>query len=248
PSEHLSKDTLDELLTSGEPQAAGVVQGAIEDFSQELALIIRRFLKLKAWRDTECIAVGGGFRASRVGELAIGRAAVILKADGVRIDLVPIHRDPDEAGLIGAAHLAPPWMFEAHDAILAVDIGGTNIRAGVVALNLKKAPELSKANVWKFEAWRHRDEKNVGREQVVKRLVAMLGNLIARADKEDVRLAPFVGIGCPGIISADGTIERGAQNLPGDWDTRRFNLRRSFRRPFPTSAAARPQSSFTTMR
>src|SRR5262249_13668576 len=111
PSEHLSKDTLDELLTSGEPQAAGVVQGAIEDFSQELALIIRRFLKLKAWRDTECIAVGGGFRASRVGELAIGRAAVILKADGVRIDLVPIHRDPDEAGLIGAAHLRPPGML-----------------------------------------------------------------------------------------------------------------------------------------
>ena len=64
---------------------------------------------------------------------------MILKADKVAIDLVPIRHDPDEAGLIGAAHLAPRWMFEAHDAILAVDIGGTNIRAGVVALNLKKA-------------------------------------------------------------------------------------------------------------
>jgi predicted NBD/HSP70 family sugar kinase len=236
PSEDLSKDTLDKLLTSGEPEAAGVVQGAIEDFSQELALIIRRYLKLKAWRDTERIAVGGGFRASRVGELVIGRASVILKADGIRIELVPIRHDPDEGGLLGAAHLAPPWMFEAHDAILAVDIGGTNIRAGVVALNLKKASDLSKASVWKLECWRHRDEKNVSREQAIKRLVAMIESLITRADKEELRLAPFIGIGCPGIIDDDGTIERGAQNLPGDWDTPRFNLPASLHEAIPKIA------------
>ena len=57
--------------------------------------------------------------------------------------------------LIGAVQLAPTWMFQAHDAILAVDIGGTNIRAGVVQLNLDKEPDLSKAKVWKFERWRH---------------------------------------------------------------------------------------------
>jgi hypothetical protein len=43
-----------------------LVQGAIEDFAHELAGVIRRFLKLKAWRRTERIAVGGGFRDSRV--------------------------------------------------------------------------------------------------------------------------------------------------------------------------------------
>src|SRR5690242_5588208 len=151
PSEELNRKKLDALLCDGDPEAAGVVQGAIEDSSQELALVIRRFLKLKAWRDTERNVVGGGFRASRIGELTIGRTAVILKAEKVAIDLVPIHHDPDEAGLIGAAHLAPRWMFEAHDAILGVDIGGTNIRAGVVELNLKKASDLAKAAVWKFE-------------------------------------------------------------------------------------------------
>ena len=42
-------------------------------------------------------------RASRVGELAIGRAAVLLKAEhAMAVDLVPIRHDPDEAGLIGA--------------------------------------------------------------------------------------------------------------------------------------------------
>src|SRR5262249_44926088 len=54
------------------------------------------------------------------------------KADKVLINLVPISHDPTEAGLIGAAYLAPHRIFEANDAIMAVDIGGTNIRAGVV--------------------------------------------------------------------------------------------------------------------
>jgi predicted NBD/HSP70 family sugar kinase len=234
-SEDISRKELDALLTKGDDlEAAGVVQGAIEDFAQELALVIRRFLKLKAWHDTERVVVGGGFRASRVGELAIGRTAVILKADKVQIDLVPIRNAPHEAGLIGAAHLAPRWMFEAHDAILAVDIGGTNIRAGVVALNLKKAPDLSKTFVWKFQLWRHADEKNVTREDAVEKLVDMLAGLITRAGKEGLRLAPFIGIGCPGIIEPDGTILRGAQNLPGNWQSKNFNLPGALHEAIPT--------------
>jgi predicted NBD/HSP70 family sugar kinase len=233
-SEDISRKKLDALLTEGDPEAAGVVQSAIEDFAQELALVIRRFLKLKAWRDTERIVVGGGFRATRVGEISIGRAAVILKSDKVPLDLLPIRHEPDEAGLIGAAHLAPRWMFEAHDAILAVDIGGTNIRAGVVALNLKKASDLSKAFVWKFELWRYADENNVSRGDAVKKLIKMLSGLIARADKEGLRLAPFIGIGCPGLIEADGTISRGAQNLPGNWESKSFNLPHALHEAIPT--------------
>ena len=233
-SDEISKKKLDALLSEGDLEAAAVVQGAIEDFAQELALVIRRFLKLKAWRDAERIAVGGGFRAGRVGELAIGRAGLILKADKVAIDLQPIRHDPDEAGLIGAAHLAPRWIFEAHDAILAVDIGGTNIRAGVVALNLKKAADLSKAAVWKFELWRHGEEKKVKRETAIKELVGMLEELIARAGKEGLKLAPFIGVGCPGIIEADGTIDRGAQNLPGNWESSRFNLPHALHEGIPS--------------
>ena len=43
-SDELSKAELDNLLLRGEPEAAGVVHSAIEDFSQEFALIIQRFL------------------------------------------------------------------------------------------------------------------------------------------------------------------------------------------------------------
>jgi predicted NBD/HSP70 family sugar kinase len=235
PSDEISKKKLDGLLVEGNPEAAGVVLGAIEEFAQELALVIRRFLKLKSWRDTERIVVGGGIRDSRLGELAIGRASVILRADGNRLSLVPIRSHPDEAGLIGAAHLAPRWMFEGHDAILGVDIGGTNIRAGVVLLNRKKAPDLSKAAVWKFELWRHGDEK-VKREDAVEGLVDMLEDLIARAGKEDLHLAPFIGVGCPGQINEDGSIEQGAQNMPGNWESGSFNLPAALHEAIPKIA------------
>jgi hypothetical protein len=224
PSEALSKKQLDVLFEKGGPGAAGLIQSAIEEFARELVRVIRRFARLKTWRDTERIAIGGGFRGSRVGELAIGRAAAIVKAEKIPIDLTAIHADPDDAGLIGAAHLAPRWMFEGHDAILGVDIGGTNIRAGVVSLNLKKGPDLSELRVWRKELWRHRDEKKVERDSAMKELIAMLRPLIERAGKEKLRLAPFIGVGCPGIIASDGAIERGAQNLPGNWESRNFNL------------------------
>jgi hypothetical protein len=222
-SDAVSKKRLDEVLLGGDREAAGVVHGAVESFAHELAGVIRRFLKLKGWKETERLMIGGGFSGSRVGELAIGRASVLLKADGIKLDVNIVRNDPDEAGLIGAVHLAPAWMFRAHDAILAVDIGGTNIRAGVVELNLKRAPDLAKAKVWKFELWRHGDEK-LNRSDAVGGMIDMLERLIRRADKDGLRLAPFVGIGCPGQIMADGTIESGAQNLPGNWENKSFNL------------------------
>jgi hypothetical protein len=222
-SEEISKATLDDILTGDDVTAAGLLHSAIEEFAQELAYVTRRFFKTKAWADTERIVVGGGFRQSRIGELAIARTDIILKSEGLKVDLVPIRFHPDEAGLIGCLHLAPSWIFEAHDSILAVDIGGSNIRCGVVETRWKKAPDLSKALVWKAELWRHADDEPT-REGAVKRLVKMLKDLIAAAEAEGLKLAPFIGVSCPGVINEDGTIEKGAQNLPGNWESSKFNL------------------------
>ncbi len=232
PTDEITKKKLDALLAKGSPEAAGVVQSAVEDFAQQLAKVIRRFLKTKAWRDTACIVIGGGFRASRVGELAIGRSAVILKAEGIAIDIDLIRHDPDEAGLLGAAHLLPAWMLAGHDGILAVDVGGSNIRAGVVRLNQAKAADLSEAAVVHSELWRHGDE-DVKRDDAVDRLVEMLESLVKDARKSGIKIAPVVGIGCPGIIDKDGSIERGAQNLPGNWESNRFNLPRYIQEKIP---------------
>jgi len=223
PSEKISKKTLDAILVGDDVEASAVLHSAIEEFAQELAYVTRRFLKTKAWDKTERIVVGGGFRDSRLGELAIARTEIILKDEDLEVDLVPIRFHPDDAGLIGTLHLAPSWIFEAHDSILAVDIGGTNIRCGVVETRWKKAPDLSKASVWKSELWRHADDEPT-REAAVERLVKMLKDLIAATAAEGLKLAPFIGIACPGVINEDGSIEKGAQNLPGNWESSKFNL------------------------
>lgn len=222
-SEDISKKDLDAILIGDDTEAWAVVHSAIEDFAQDLAHVTRRFLKSKAWEKTERIVVGGGFRDSRLGVLAIARAEIILKAENFKIEMLPIHNHPDDAGLIGVLHLAPSWIFEAHDSILAVDIGGTNIRCGVVETRRKKAQDLSKASVWKSEIWRHADDEP-SREGAVKRLAKMLKDLIGKADREGLKLAPFIGLACPGVIESDGSIEKGAQNLPGNWESSKFNL------------------------
>jgi hypothetical protein len=219
----ISKKELDALLIEGDPHEAALVLSAIEGFAQSLAFVIRRFARLKSWAEVERIAVGGGFRESRIGELAIGRAGIILKTDGHAIDLTPIRHHPDEAGLVGSAHLAPKWIFKAYDSLIAVDIGGSNIRAGVVELRQDKAPDLSRARVWKSELWRHADEEP-SRDAAIKRLGKMLKDQIRQAEKAGLRVAPFIGVGCPGLIEPHGAIDRGAQNLPGNWESSRFNL------------------------
>ncbi|MBX6321212.1 MAG: ROK family protein, partial [Rhodospirillaceae bacterium] len=233
PSDTVSKKTLDSVLESDDLEAIGVVHGAIEDFAQILAGVVRRLLRLKSWQDTQRIVIGGGFRQSRIGELTIGRTAVLLKAGGLNIELKPITHHPDEAGLIGAVHLAPSWIFTGHDALLALDIGGTNIRVGVVEPALAEADDLSACRVRRSSLWRHADDKP-GRERAVERLVDMIEEQIARARKDKLRLAPFIGIACPGAIGPDGSIERGGQNLPGNWESSRFNLPQRIREAIAT--------------
>jgi len=233
PSEEISKKQLDKMLLEGDPEAAGMVHSAIEEFAQEFAAVIRRFLRLKEWKDVERIVVGGGLRQSRIGELAIGRTSVVLKGRGHAVDLHPIRHAPDHAGLIGSIHLVPAWILAGHDSILAVDIGGSNIRAGIVEFHSKKKKDLSDADVHRLELWRHSDDAPK-REDAVERLIEFLLDLVKRADKDGLTLAPFIGIGCPGVIRADGSIERGGQNLPGNWEAKGFNLPQRLREALPT--------------
>jgi predicted NBD/HSP70 family sugar kinase len=237
PSKEISKRKLDKILTEGDHLAAGLVLSAIEDFAQELAAVVERFLKLKDWKDTERIVIGGGLRASRVGELAIGRAAVLVKSSGHPVDLIPIRHHPDEAGLIGCVHLAPSSIFsptalkEPNSAMLAVDIGGSNIRAGVVKVPSSDLTQLSVeiAELWRYAA----EDPKPKREEAVARLVQMLEALAKAATKSGHDLLPLIGVSCPGVIDADGSIDRGGQNLPGNWETSRFNLPERLCEAFP---------------
>ena len=236
PTADLSKKQIDKILQGEDKEAAALVMGAIEDYAAELAQVLDRYLKQNSWKKTERIVVGGGFRDSAVGELAIARAGILLKAEGRKIELVPIVHHPDDAGLIGAAHLMPAWMLKGNQAILAVDIGGTNMRVGVVEMKLDKHPDLSAAKVWKSMLWRHADE-SPSRSAAVEELAGMLRKMIAKAERSKLKLAPVIGIACPGIIEADGAIDRGGQNLPGgNWESEHFNLPKELCKAIPEIA------------
>ncbi|MDQ0392809.1 ROK family protein [Labrys monachus] len=233
-TKELSTRQIDEYLNGEDKQAAALVMSAVDDFAGDLAHVLRRFLKEASWKNTARIVVGGGMKESEFGELAIARAMILMKAEGVSIELVPIVHHPDEAGLIGAAHLMPAWMLDGYDGIVAVDIGGTNIRAGIVETRLKDKRDLSKARVWKSELWRHSDDAPA-RGATVERLAGMLKKLIAHAEKEKFGLAPVIGVACPGIVEPDGSIARGGQNLPGgNWESERFNLPQELTNAIPS--------------
>jgi hypothetical protein len=63
----------------------------------------------------------------------------------------------------------------------------------------------------------------------------ILQKLLDAAKDEKLKIAPVIGIGCPGVIEPDGTINRGGQNLPGgDWEGEKFNLPREIVEAIPT--------------
>ena len=61
----------------------------------------------------------------------------------------------------------------------------------------------------------------------------MLRELADKAETRGLRLAPFIGVGCPGRINGGGCIERGGQNLPGDWEGGGFSLPDRIREGLP---------------
>jgi ROK family len=231
PTREISKSKLDAYLAGADPIAAGLVHTAVEEFAQELAIVVRRFLRLKDWAGTERIVIGGGLSSSHMGQLAMGRASVILAGESITVDLKTITNNPDKAGLIGAAQLAPTWVLEGHDAIMAADIGGTNLRIGVVDLKLKKG-DVSKAGVWKLLHWRHRNDKPT-RDAAIDRMAKMAMELMEAAADGKLKLAPFFGIGCPGLIDQNGVIQQGGQNLPGNWEGDNFNLAQELAQRLP---------------
>jgi predicted NBD/HSP70 family sugar kinase len=104
----------------------------------------------------------------------------------------------------------------------------------VVELHPRKEPDPGKSVVAEMELWRHADETpSPKRQQAVEHIGAMLERLIGWAEKKELALAPFVGIACPGVIAEDGHIDRGGQNLPGNWESSRFNLPQAIREMIP---------------
>lgn len=241
PTEEISKKRLDAQLKR-KAAAAATIYSALEDYAVQLAHVVRRFLRHESWRGVERIVIGGGFKQSAVGEQAVRRAAELLFQQGESVQLRTLRHHADEGGLIGWVHLVHPELLKRYDALLAVDVGGTNVRCGIVRPRAKKALDLSKVDVVGRTKWGHAEDKDATtRKHLVQGIAGMLEELIAQAKRNNITLAPFVGMACPGLIRKDGTIASGAQNLPGDWENANFRLARHLQERLPRINGQKPE-------
>jgi hypothetical protein len=239
PSEEIPKRRLDQLMEKEGP-AAAAIQGALQDYAEQLGRVIRRFLNQESWKGVQRVIIGGGLKQSDIGTRAIETVAKRLFQDDVHIQLRLLHHHADEGGLIGWLHLMPPDLAQRYRAMLAVDIGGTNIRCGIVRLPKNRNPR--KAKVVVAEKWSHaRDDDATRKEHVVQGIADMLKKQINYAKKKRIKLAPWVGVAVPGRIRQDGSISRGTQNLPGDWAHPDFHLPRALSKLLPHIDHQEPQ-------
>lgn len=131
PTAELGKREIDMVLVGGDPDTAHVVHLAIEEYARALVAVVRSFIAQPEWRGVRDIVLGGGFPGHEAGRLAIRRAARLLKLARSGVRLRVLGHDSDEGGLLGWVQLAPSAALR-RQAFLAVDIGGTNIRCGIV--------------------------------------------------------------------------------------------------------------------
>jgi predicted NBD/HSP70 family sugar kinase len=237
PTEEISKGELDRLAFGHvDDDATRTINRAVDEFSGELAAVVQCFARHPCWAGVEEVIVGGGLKESDVGRRAIDHATRRLEHDGSPLRLRALHRHADEAGLLGWTALRPADLLDSDRAFLAVDLGGTNVRCGIVAPS--RTDERS-AEIVAGSHWRHADG-SVSRDELIERIGGMLSELIAHTADRQIALAPFVGVGCPGVIEPDGSIARGADNLPGDWTHRDFRLHLRLAQHLPKVDGMRP--------
>lgn len=219
----MSEGDIDRLLEDGTAAEERTVRDVAVEFGDRLADVIRLFLQWSYWRKTESIVIGGGMAARHVGGIAIHAAQARLMKSHPGLTLHRIHHHPDEAGLVGSVHLIPSSRVSGKDGMLAVDIGGSKVRAGIVEFGERKSGLLPDARVWRSDVWRHAKAR-ASQRKLIKMMVTMLTGLAAEAEKAEFRLSPLVRVGVPGEIDEEGYILSGAHNLPGDWEDPQFNL------------------------
>jgi hypothetical protein len=223
PTAEVPEDLLDAALAGSAPDAAGLVQGVVEDFARGLTTVIRRILSLPDWSGTQRVVVGGGSRSPRVCEAALGRAGVLLRADGSRVSLAALRHDREEAGLVGAMRLLPHRQVAAADAVLAADLSGGAFRAGVVLPRLGVSPGLAAAGLWRTRRL-GLGRARLHRDRAVERLAAMLAEVAGDAMAAGLSLAPAIAVAVPARVAPDGRLSSVARSLPGDWEEEEFRL------------------------
>ncbi len=224
-TKEIEGDDLEAALTARDDEAEAVVlERALKRFTDRFASVLLRFLETATWKGTQRIVCGGGLMEGEVGADLLRRAQERMRQSHPNLEMQRLHHPPDVAGMVGWAYAAPREVLGGGDGFVAVDIGGTNVRWGIVRID-RSPPERDKLTVEHYEKWCHADEE-VDRERMVERIAEGAKAMFAIAASDGVRLAPFVGLSCPGVVRPQGRLASGGQNLPGDWSEDGFDLPR----------------------
>jgi hypothetical protein len=233
------RDALEAVLSGAFPEASGLLQGAVEDFAAEIAGLVRRLLVRPEWRGTQRVVVGGELRSAWIADIAVARAAVHLRAEGLGVAISPIRHAPGEAGLLGAARLVPRGILAECDVVPVAEIGPDCFRAGLVLPRLGVAPEMAAAGLWRSASWTV-PEGHSDRAAALGILAGMLADLEGEAVAAGFAVAPAVALGVPGQVTPEGRLAEGAEALPGDWQAASFHLPAALARLLPPIGGQRP--------
>ena len=154
----------------------------------------------------------------------MGRASLLLTGAGIDVELSPIENHPDEAGLIGtraARAVLDPGRPRRHPRRRHRRHQRARRHRRAQCRQARRASPRPMSG--SASTGGTLDDKP-NREEAIDRIADMLAKLIERAANEKMKLAPFMGIGCPGLIDEHGAILKGGQNLPGNWEGDGFNL------------------------
>ena len=219
----ITRGRIDKLLKEGDaPQRRRHPQRRRE-VRAEHREVVKALFKLKNWSGVERIVVGGGFRESRVGELVIGRAAILVREFGESVEMTPIRHHPDEAGM----HRRRA-DFPAQSSSRPRSISRGRHRRLEFPLRLGRAQSgrgqgIAKGGDRRPSALAPRRRKELSLDACMERLGAMLHESRSKyGEKHKLKIAPLVGVGVPGTVLEDGGLEGGVLNLPGDWKVAAF--------------------------
>ncbi len=222
-TKEIDGEVLDAALRQDQHDAeAVVIERTLDAFSDRFADVLSRFLQTDEWRGTQRILCGGGLMEGEVGADLARRTCERIAREHPGIDLRRLHHNPDDAGMIGWAYAAPRGVLAEGNGFVAVDIGGTNVRWGIVRID-RSPHDRDRLDIVRRDKWCHA-ESDVGREEMLDLIAKGARSMLDGAQADGLRLAPFVGLSCPGVIRDDGSLASGGQNLPGDWSEPGFHL------------------------
>jgi hypothetical protein len=107
-SDQISKKKLDAVLAKGDPEAAAVIQSAIETFAQHLSRVIQKSCARNRGAIPSALFLAVASGPAGLASLPSREVEFLLRPTSM-VGIELRHNDLDEAGLIGAAHLLPPW-------------------------------------------------------------------------------------------------------------------------------------------